>query len=347
MALIRVLLMGLACAFSLDALSSPRANQETLTVYAYDSFMAKDGLGPRILPLFEKTCACRVAIVSVGNAGRILSRVQLDEKRGKPTAHVVVGLDGPTWQLFAPYAADWGQWRPKGYDKLKAEARRKPGFLPFDYGLLGFMQDRRQLEKLGLRPPGSLKELFDPKWRRKLLMQDPRTSTPGLTFVLYVRQLFADEFGQVIRKLKPQWLTLSPGWDASYGLFLKEEAPLIWTYVTSQAQHSSKADERTVRRYESLVFEEGQPMQVEGAALVQATLRQPEQRKLAESFLEFLISEEVQRLVPVHNWMYPAREDVPLPPSFQSLPKHRKVVSLPEDRSVIEETVRRWQEALY
>lgn len=343
---LKLILLGLSILLSLDGYATPGRHDKVLSVYAYDSFMAKDGLGPKVVPIFEKSCACQVKIVSVGNAGQLLGRIQLDEKRKKPVAHVVIGLDTPTWQLFEPHAASWGTWTPKGFEKLRPEARRKTGFLPFDYGFLGFMQDREQLQKLGLATPRSLRDLLDPKWKRRILLQDPRTSTPGLAFALFVRHLFPNDFERTLRQFRPQWLTITPGWDGAYGLFLKGEAPLVWSYTTSQAYHA-ESDKKSAQRYETVVFEEGQPMQVEGAALVAATLQDPQQRKLAEAFLEFLISPEVQRLIPLHNWMYPAREDVELPASFKNIPKPKKVIPLSEDRAFIEETLKRWQGALH
>src|SRR5206468_2130798 len=114
-----------------------------------------------------------------------------------------------------------------------------------------------------------LTELSAPAWKRKLILEDPRTSTPGLDFVLYARAALGERAREFWRGLRGQWLTLAPGWDAAYGLFLKEEAPLVWSYTTSQAYHEEHGDAAGEnRRYSAILFEEGQPIQVEGAALV-------------------------------------------------------------------------------
>lgn len=335
--------------FAPSALHAKSAKNPDLVVYSYDTFMAKGGLGPKIVPMFEAKCACSLKVMSVGDAAQILTRVQLDEKRKKPTAHAVVGIDGPTWQLIKQYAEGWGSWTPIGYSEIDAAHKREGGFLPFDFGHLTFMVDQKALKKLALPKPKSFKELTDEKWRRQILFQDPRTSTPGLSFLLFFYQLDENSFPKRMSQLKKQWLTLAPGWDAAYGLFLKEEAPLVWSYSTSQAYHEEDGDKpskNSSRRYEAIMLDEGAVLQVEGAALIKGAFKSDKQRALAKEFLNFMISKEVQALVPKHNWMFPVIPKTPLPESFRNVPKPKKVVNLVEDRSEIDTVMRSWMRAL-
>ena len=64
---------------------------ESLTIYAYDSFTSDWGPGPQIILLFEQKYDIKVNIVSFGDAGSVLTKV-IDEKES-PIADVVIGID--------------------------------------------------------------------------------------------------------------------------------------------------------------------------------------------------------------------------------------------------------------
>lgn len=326
-----------------------------LVVYAYESWLARGGLGPDIIPLFEKKCACRVRAIPVGDGAQLVGRLELDAQRGKPLAHIVLGLDQNVWERARPRIEMWGKWLPEGYSLIPAELRVAPGFLPFDYGVLAFIADQKKLKEMKWDPPTRLSDLLLPHWRRNLLLQDPRTSTPGLAFVLYSATVLKsstsvgapglEEFRTFWRALRYQWLALLPGWDQSYGLFLKGEAPLVWSYTTSQAYHEENGDRSgDGRRYRAILFQEGNPLQIEGAALVKGSLERPEIRKTAQSFLEFLISPEVQSRIPLKNWMFPVRKDVALPESFSRLPKVLKPITVPTAAAEVNRILRSWSE---
>lgn len=316
-----------------------------LVIYTYDSFLTKDGLGAEIFPLFEKKCSCRVRAIAVGDGAQLLTRLQLDHERGKLGAQIVLGLDQQIWDRARPWTDPWSKWEPIGYSKLAHEFQIEKGFLPFDYSVFAFMADRQALHEAGLSVPRSLRDLLKPEWKRNFIFEDPRTSTPGLAFVLYSKIIFSDSpsFDEFWKSLKGRWLTISPGWDQAYGLFLKKEAPLVWSYTTSQAYHEEHGDSPHSRKYEAVLFEEGQPLQIEGAALVKGVSASPEKLQLAQNFLEFLISPEVQRQVPLKNWMLPVVKKTSLPESFAHLPHPKKVISIQKKSNESQEILSRWR----
>jgi thiamine transport system substrate-binding protein len=307
---------------------SARAATPELVIYAYDSFMAPGGLGPEIFPLFEKRCGCKVKALASGDGAQLVSRLELDAKRGKPTAAVVVGLDQHLWARARGLTEPWRDWSPIGYADLPVEVRVEPGFLPFDYGAFALMADGQGLAKAGVPAPASPRDLTKPQYRRRFLLEDPRTSTPGLAFLLYTQELLKDGAPAYWKSLLGQWLTLAPGWDQAYGLFLKGEAPLVWSYVTSQAYHAEHGD--ASGRYLAVLFDEGQPIQIEGAALVKGALGKPAELARARSFLEFLLDAEVQTRIPRKNWMMPVVPGTKLPESFQKLPRPKRLVRIPQ-----------------
>jgi thiamine transport system substrate-binding protein len=144
-----------------------------------------------------------------------------------------------------------------------------------------------------------------------------------LAFLLYSRDVLGKDVRKFWEGFRSQWLTLTPGWDEAYGLFMKGEAPLVWSYTTSQAFHRFHGDHEGI--YQAYVFKEGQPVQIEGAALVKGAFKSEEERKLAREFMEFLISREAQELIPTRNWMFPVLKSASLPPAFKDVPRPTKL----------------------
>lgn len=327
--------------FSAD---SPGDQLPQLVVSTYDSIVAKGGLGPMIFPLFEKRCHCHLSVLSSGNGEQLVGRLELDAQRGKPTANVVMGLDESNFNRAKPELDLEAHLKTK--TPYAIEFKAPPGFVPYDYGFFSFIADQDSLKREGLKAPQKFSELLKPEWRRNLILEDPRTSTPGMAFLLYVNQISNQDVWSTLRS---QWLTLTPSWDAAYGLFLKQEAPLVWSYTTSQAYHEQHGDlpaDGRERRYSALVFEEGLALQVEGASIVQGSFPQGQEgqrlRELALEFLQFLQTPDVQSQIPLKNWMYPIVKSTELPQSFKNLPKPLKIIHLPVVREEVESELSKW-----
>lgn len=295
------------------------AQAETLTVYTYESFTAEWGPGPKVKEAFEKDCGCTLNFVSVTDGVAMLNRLKLE---GAGTeADVVLGLDT---NLTAEAKAT-GLFGPHGQDASKLKlpiAWTDDTFLPYDYAHFAFVYDTEKLKT----PYTSLKALIDDEKGEKVILEDPRSSTPGLGFLLWMRSVYGDEAGAAWAKLKPRILTTTPGWSEAYGLFTKGEAPMVFSYTTSPAYHM--VAENTAR-YQAMDFSEGHYLQVEVAGLI---ANSPE-KALAQRFLAFMVSPGFQDAIPTHNWMFPVSDtSTPLPDAFGKLVKPAKTfLYSPED----------------
>lgn len=306
------------------------ASTRILSILTYDTLMAEGGVGPEVVSRFEKSCGCRLKIQVAGDAAQMISRLQLEQLRGRSETQVVVGVDQALWPQVRAMALKWtavGEF----------EHTVEDGFTPLDYGVMGWIWNPEWKGFLGSppEPPKSWSDLLDSKWKRRLLLQDPRTSTPGLGFVLGARAA-AVQSG-FFKGIRAQWMTLAAGWSGSYGLFLKGEAPLVWSYTTSQAFHLSKDPKSPLR---ALVLEEGNPIQIEGSFIVEKAVANAGQRELAQQFVQLLASREIQERIPKTQWMLPALKGVALPREFQSIPAPRKILRPPGDvdlRAVLRE----------
>jgi thiamine transport system substrate-binding protein len=313
-------------------------NTPTLKIYTYDSMMAKGGLGEKIAPLFEPECHCKIELHASGDAVQMLSRAELESRVKENSADILLGIDQSLWgrakKISAPFQIE-------NQKKIKSELSIDPQFLPIDYGVLGFMVDTVELKKLGLSPPRNLKDLLDPKWKRHFLLEDPRTSAPGLNFLLFTNAVLQSEVWTYWRSLKSQWLTLAHGWTSAYGLFTKGEAPVVWSYTTSEAYHRAHGDPS---RYKAITLEEGAPLQIEGAVLMKSS--DPKKLKLATAFLNFLLSEKLQNLIPKTQWMLSARADLELPKEFKNLPTPKKLFPVTHSTEDLQKILKSWSKAI-
>jgi thiamine transport system substrate-binding protein len=83
------------------------------------------------------------------------------------------------------------------------------------------------------------------------VIQDPRTSTPGLGLLLWVKSVYGDDAAAAWEKLSDRVLTVTPGWSEAYGLFTSGEAPMVLSYTTSPAYHMVVEETDRYRRRSS------------------------------------------------------------------------------------------------
>jgi len=294
---------------------SPERLKEVV-VYTYDSFISEWGPGPALIEAFEKQSGYTLTFISVGDGGQVLSHAVLE--KDNPQADVLVGLDNQLVEE-ARKRGILTAYKPLNADLLIPEHLRLADdwlLTPYDWSNFALIYDTQS----SVREPLSLEDLTKEEYAKKIILMDPRTSTPGLGFVSWTVSVFGDTYLDYWNRLKPNILTMAPGWDTGYGLFTSGEAPLVISYTTSPAYHVEYED---TRRYKALIFDEGHAYQIEGAGVVNNALNE----KGAKAFMDFLISKEAQDLIPLLQWMYPVNSEVVLPPSFDAAPKAGKNLS--------------------
>ncbi|MBX2885995.1 MAG: thiamine ABC transporter substrate binding subunit [Granulosicoccus sp.] len=285
----------LAAVAGLVFLSATVLAKDTLTIYTYDSFTAEWGAGPLIKTAFEQNCDCSIEFVALDSSAGILNRVQLEGSNSR--ADIVLGLDTNLMAI----AEDTGLLESSGVDLAALNLPidwSSDVFVPYDYGYFAFVYDSNKLPV----PPTSLQALVEAPDDLKIIVQDPRTSTPGLGLMLWVRSVYGDEAPAIWEKLSKKILSVTKGWSEAYfSLFLNGEAPMVLSYTTSPAYHMAidKVD-----HYQAAAFEEGHYLQVEVAAM----LKNSDNKELAKQFLQFLISPAAQETLPLTNVMYPVAD---------------------------------------
>ena len=306
------------------------ADTPELTVYTYDSFVSDWGPGPAVEKAFEETCDCDLKLVGAGDGAALLARLKLEGERTR--ADVVLGLDtnltaaAADTGLFATHSVTAEYDLPVAWDD--------PVFVPYDWGYFAFVHNA------DLQAPTSLKALAESEL--KIVIQDPRSSTPGLGLLMWVKTAYGDEAPAIWAGLADNIVTVTKGWSEAYGLFLEGEADMVLSYTTSPAYHLI-AEEDSSKAAAS--FDEGHYMQIEVAGKVAGT----DQPELADQFLQFMVTDAFQSIIPTTNWMYPAVTPAGgLPDGFETLIQPGKALMVPagEAQAIRDAALDEWLSAL-
>jgi thiamine transport system substrate-binding protein len=318
--------------FAAATLAATTAMAETpeLTVYTYDSFVSDWGPGPAIEKAFEETCACDLKLVGLGDGAALLARLKLEGARSD--ADVVMGLDtsliaaAKETGLFAETAVSADYALPIEWSDTV--------FAAYDWGYFAFVHNK------DLSAPTNFKALGESDL--KIVIQDPRSSTPGLGLLMWVKAAYGDEAPAIWEALADNVVTVTKGWSEAYGLFLEGEADMVLSYTTSPAYHLIAEEDDSKAAVE---FDEGHYMQIEVVGKLAGT----DQPELADMFLNFMVSDAAQTILPTTNWMYPAvTPSAGLPTGFETLATPAKALLTPaEDVPAIrEEALAEWLKAL-
>ena len=200
----RKAIISFIVALAVLAAPFPALSQDkVLTVYTYESFTSEWGPGAKVAEAFEKTCGCKLSYVSVADGVELLTRLKLEGASSK--ADIVLGLD----TNLVSEAKATGFFAAHGID---TSAIKVPGgfsddtFVPYDYGHFAVIYDTQVMKQ----PPKSLKELVEGDPDQKIVIEDPRTSTPGLGLLLWVKSVYGADAPAAWAKLKDRVLTVTP-----------------------------------------------------------------------------------------------------------------------------------------
>ena len=253
------------------------ARLNEVIVYTYDSFCGEWGSGPEIAKRFEAKTGMKVTFIDCGDGVQILSKAQLEKK--DPYADVLLGLDNNLTEKAAKSGV-FETFKPANADVVAAGLEEELGgnwlMTPYDYSPFAIIWN----SKSGIEAPKCLEDLTKDIYKKKIILMDARTSTPGLGFETWVNKVYGKKAADYMKRLTPSILTMAPGWSVGYGMFT-----------------------------------DGHVMQVEGAGLVKGA-KNPE---VAKKFIEFLISEDAQNVIPTTQWMYPSNKNVKLPACYDTI----------------------------
>ncbi|MBX2988595.1 MAG: thiamine ABC transporter substrate-binding protein [Bdellovibrionaceae bacterium] len=308
-------------------------SKPVVRVFGYSSFTGRWGPGPRLKEIFERNCNCQVEFIEGSDSSVLLQRLKIEgESLG---ADLVIGFD----QFDLQKALSDQSWQRLNFSTLDLEPEIKgliknDYFVPYDWGVLAFMGRQGKVEE-----PGGLDDLLDAKYAHRIALQDPRTSSPGFQFLWWVVRSKGEDAGfQYLAKMMKQAHSFSPSWSLSLGLYNKNQADLVFSYVTSPLyyQIEERKDEHAV-----FDFRENLPIQIEFLAIPEFCRH----CELAEKFVNLMLSPEGQKIIMEKNYMFPVLRGVKEGTPFTAAGRFTRLMKfeIPSDAEV-ERLLKRWTE---
>jgi thiamine transport system substrate-binding protein len=292
----------------------------TVTLVTHDSF----AVSKSVLRDFTRETGWKVRILKNGDAGTALNQVILT--RDAPLGDVFYGVDN----TFLTRALDekvFDRYRPPALDTVPADLRLDPTghATPIDLGDVCVNVDAKHF--LDTRPPTTLEDLADPRYKDQLVVENPATSSTGLAFVAATVAKYGDEWLDYWDRLRDNGVLVVDGWEEAYnGEFSgaagsKGTRPIVVSYASSPPAEVYYADPRpTVAPTASLpdtCFR-----QVEFVGVLHGAAHPGAARKL----VDFMLSPTFQADLPLQMFVFPAVRGTPLPAVFTD---HTQVPSDP------------------
>ena len=291
--------------------STDSSDPVIVRVITHDSFALSEGL----VADFERGSGITVEFIPSGDAGEMVNRAVLSS--GKPEGDVLFGVDTTLLsravdaEVFDPYVSSVDDLRPEMRDTGLGVVT------PVDDGDVCVNIDDTWFADRGIAPPSTLEDLADPRYRGLLVVQNPATSSPGLSFLLATIARYGDDWLGYWERLRSNDVAVVNGWSEAY---LSEftggggggDRPLVVSYSTSPPAEIVYAEEPKPARPSTSVLADGCYRQIEFAGVLRGT-PQPE---AARAVVDWLVSPEVQADIPLTMFVFPARSGIELPEVF-------------------------------
>ncbi len=306
---------------------------KVVKVYAQTSFVSKWGPGPALATLFEKQNNIKVEFVESADVSMTIQKISFEGKNS--IADVVVGLDQFDLARSTP-KIKWKEIEGKNsseYAPEIADLIKQKTFLAFDWAPMSFVT--RNDPSLNIE---KLDDLLKPEIKGRIALEDPRTSAPGLQFLVWVFESKGDAEGrQFLKKLNSHIHSYSSGWSVAYGIFKNKQADYVFSYVTSPIYHLVEEKDSG---YLSLEFKEPHPLQIEFVGV-------PETCKNCDSavrFAQFLQSDEAQKILMTKNYMLPVVNRIKESTAFDSVKVYKTKPFKIYKKSQLDDWIQVWSE---
>jgi thiamine transport system substrate-binding protein len=315
--------------------------QKSITLMSHDSF----DISKEVLVAFEKENDVKIRFLKSGDAGAAL--VQAILSKGNPLADVFFGVDN----TFLSRALDAGIFREYNSpllstipDNLKLDSKNR--LLPVDYGDVCLNYDKNWFKTNNRIPPSSLDDLIKAEYKGLTVVQNPATSSPGMAFLLAtIGKYGEDKYLDFWAKLRANEVLVAGGWeDAYFGHFTaasKGNRPIVVSYASSPPAAVYYSEKKvTEAPTAAVVTDQSAFRQIEFVGILAGT-KHP---KLAEKFVDFMLSKKFQEDIPLKMFVFPSNREASLPEVFI---KHAIVAENPAtvDPAAIETNREEWIEA--
>jgi thiamine transport system substrate-binding protein len=324
----------------LGLLLAGEAQVPQLVVYTYDSF-ASWGPAAFIEEEFEKEHGVDVQFIATADSRAMLAKLIAEREAGEQGADVFIGVEAADlakakeFNLFIPLTAEDVPLLTTVPENLLVDPETV--LIPYEHGYITLVYDSETLATADV--PRTFEELLNPKYQKMLILEDPRTSSPGLSFLLWTIQHFGDPgYLDYWQRLLPNLLTVAGGWSEAYDLFTAGEGPIVLSFSTDTAYSMIEGGSA---RYKIMLLNNQGYRNIYLMGVVRGTA----QEGLAKEFLNFVLSPAVQERIPLTEWMFPANPEALLPVEFYQyavVPPQPVMLSPDEVEQNLDRWLREW-----
>jgi thiamine transport system substrate-binding protein len=286
----------------------------TLTVVTHDSFAASDS----VVHAFEQANNVKLVFLKSGDAGAELNKAILT--KDAPLGDVIYGTDN----TFLSRALEAGITQPyaspllaKIPDQFKLDPQNR--MLPVDYGDVCINYDKAYFTSHNLAVPATLEDLAKPEYKGLLVMENPATSSTGLSFLLATIAHFgANGYLDYWESLRANGVVVVDGWNTAYytnfsGSSGHGAQPLVVSYASSPAAEVVYASTPLTDSPIGTILGPGTCFrQIEFVGVLKGT----KHLALAEKFVDYMLGQQFQEDMPLQMFVYPVNPDAKLPESF-------------------------------
>ncbi len=262
-----------------------------VVLVTHDSFV----MSKKLIADFDKTTGYNLKLVKAGDAGSLTNRLILT--KAAPIGDAVFGIDNTFASLATSNHVIDGS--------LSAT----------DFGDVCFNYDKAWFTEHKFAAPSSISELTLPKYKGLTVLENPNTSSTGLSFLAATVDMFgSSQWESYWKQLKKNAVKVDNGWDAAYftdfsGSSGKGAYPIVLSYSSSPA-YEVRADGQS----QTANILDGCFRQTEYAGV----LKNAKNPDGAKAVVNYLLGAKFQASFPEAMYMYPAVAGTPIPTAWSS-----------------------------
>lgn len=310
----------------LTACSQRESEPKTLIIMVHDSFAVSE----EIILAFQEENNIELRFLEAGDTGTAVNKAILS--KNAPLADVFYGLDNTFLsraleeKIFEPYESPFLKDIPEIF-------KLDPQYFvsPVDYGDVCLNIDNEYFSNHGLIPPNNFDDLLKSEYKGLLVVENPATSSPGLGFLFATIGVYGDpgylEFwsGLVRNEVK-----VVNDWETAYYSEFSRWGgthPIVVSYGSSPPFEVIFAEEPMEKPPTSaLTSDKSCYRQIEFVGILEGT----KNRKMAEQFVDFMLSPRFQEDIPLQMFVFPVNRNAKLDETFV------KYLAVPNETAFIE-----------
>lgn len=324
-----------------DGENWPRLDGVTLTILDHGAFGAFDDAKEA----FENLTGATVEQLEGTDAGSALNRAALEA--GNPTFDIVYGIDNIL--MHRALEEDiFESYRPLLADRIAADHlffdEDTVGWpaTPVDHGYIAINHDTEKLDNATIESLDDVAEHAD-----QFVTQDPRTSTPGLGYLLATISVYGEDgWKDHWTRLFDGGVLVTSGWSEAYEQHFSGgygpsfgglgDRAIVTSYTTSPAYEAYFGANETAE----VLLQEGATFhQIETMGIVRGT----KNLAAAQAWIEFTLTDDFQDLLAPNMAVYPVVEEVSADETFgDNDPEPGSFEPADLDYETLGENVQRW-----